>query len=87
MEHWGKMMAISVALTIVAGIVLVAHWTPKEHKVVWWGAGIGAIFGVVLMFVMEEPYLFPLNYAVGTFTGAVFEWVGRIVRRLRNGYW
>jgi hypothetical protein len=38
------------------------------------------------MFVIEEPYLFPLNYAVGTFTGAVFEWTGRIVRRIRDGY-
>jgi uncharacterized oligopeptide transporter (OPT) family protein len=79
-------MTVSIVLAIVAGIVLVTHWTPKKHKVVWWGAGIGAILGVVLMFVMEEAYLFPLDYAVGTFTGAVFEWIGRIVRRLRDGY-
>ena len=86
MGNWDKMMTVSVVLTIVAGFVLVGHWSPKEHKVVWWGAGIGATLGVALMFVIEEPYLFPLNYAVGTFTGAVFEWIGRIVRRLRDGY-
>jgi hypothetical protein len=86
MEYWGKMMAVSVVMAIAAGFVLIAHWTPEKHKVVWWGAGIGAILGVVLMFVMEEPYLLPLIYAVGTFTGAVFEWTGRIVRRIRDGY-
>ena len=86
MVYWGKMMAVSVVLAIAAGFVLITHWTPKKHTVVWCGAGIGAILGFVLMFVMEEPYLFPLIYAVGTFTGAVFEWISRIVRRIRDGY-
>jgi uncharacterized BrkB/YihY/UPF0761 family membrane protein len=86
MGNWNIEMTVAVVMAIVAGFVLIGHWTPKEHKVVWWGAGIGAVLGVVLMFVMEEPYLFPLNYAVGTFTGAVFEWIGRIVRRIRDGY-
>jgi Na+-driven multidrug efflux pump len=86
MEPWDKTMTVSVVLAIVAGFVLVGHWSPKEHKVVWWGAGIGTILGVVLMFVTGAPYLFPLNCAVGTFAGAVFEWIGRIIRRLRDGY-
>jgi len=86
MGNWNVEMTVAVVMAIVAGFVLIGHWTPKEHKVVWWGAGIGAVLGVVLMFVMEEPYLFPLIYAVGTFAGAVFEWTGRIVRRIRDGY-
>jgi hypothetical protein len=86
MEQWDQMRAVSVVLTLIAGLVLIGHWSPKQHKVVWWGAGIGTILGVALMFVIGEPYLFPLNYAVGTFTGAVFEWIGKIVRRLRDGY-
>ena len=86
MGNWNIEMTVAVVMAIVAGFVLIGHWTPKEHKVVWWGAGIGAVLGVVLMFVMEEPYLFPLNYAVGTFTGAFFEWIGRIIRRIRHGY-
>lgn len=86
MERWDETMAVSVVLAILAGFVLVGHWSPKQHKVVWWSAGIGVTLGVVLMFVIEEAYLFPLNFAVGTFTGAVFEWIGRIVRRLRDGY-
>ena len=86
MTHWNIEMSVSVVMTIVAGIVLICHWTPKKHKVVWLSAGIGAVLGGVLMFVIEEPYLFPLNYAVGTFTGAVFELIGRIIRRIRHGY-
>jgi lysylphosphatidylglycerol synthetase-like protein (DUF2156 family) len=86
MEHWDKTMAVSVALAIVAGIVLVAHWSPREHKVVWWAAGIGAILGVVLSLAIGDPFLLPLTYAAGTFTGAVLEGIGRVVRRIRDGY-
>jgi hypothetical protein len=84
MEYWDRTTAVSVVLAIVAGFVLIGHWSPKEHKVVWCGAGIGAVFGVVLSFVIGDPFLFPLNFAVGTFTGAVFEWISRIVRRIRS---
>ena len=53
MTHWNIEMSVSVVMTIVAGIVLICHWTPKQHKVVWWSAGIGAVLGGVLMFVIE----------------------------------
>ena len=78
------MRFVSVALALVAGAVLGAHWKVGEHKAVWGGAALGTIVGIVIFVVTGDPGLLALSYAVATFAGTVFEWSGRIARRLRN---
>ena len=78
------MTLVYVLLAIVAGAVLLGHWKVKEHKAVWGGAALGTIVGIVIFVVTGDPGLLALSYAVATFAGTVFEWSGRIARRLRN---
>lgn len=75
-------MAISTILAIIAGVLLILHW--KGQNAVWGGAALGAIVGLIIALIKGDWGLMTLSFAVGTFAGTVFEWIGRMTERSRR---
>lgn len=75
-------MALTTILAIIAGVLLLLHW--KGPNAVWGGATLGAIVGLIIALVTGDWGLMALSFAVGTFAGTVFEWIGRIANKLRQ---
>ena len=73
---------MTIVMTVVAIILLVLHW--KGPNAVWGGATLGVIVGLIIALVTGDWSLLALSFAVGTFAGTLFEWVGRLAERLRG---
>jgi len=73
---------MTIVMTAVAIILLVLHW--KGPNAVWGGATLGVIVGLIIALVAGDWGLLALSFAVGTFAGTLFEWVGRLAKRLRG---
>lgn len=74
---------MTTGMVVIAVILLVLHW--RGPNAVWGGATLGLIVGVIVALVTGHWYLIPRIFAVGTFAGTLFEWIGRLVRRKRGG--
>jgi hypothetical protein len=72
-------MEITTILAIIAGIILVLHW--KGPNAVWGGATLGAIVGLIVALVSDDWSMLALIFAIGTFVGAIFEWLGKLAKR------
>lgn len=68
-----------IVMVVIAGIFLVFHW--KGPNAVWGGATLGLIVGLIVALVTGDWGLLALVFAVGTFAGTLFEWVGRLTKR------
>ena len=73
---------MTIVMTVVAIILLVLHW--KGPNAVWGGATLGVIVGLIIALVAGDWSLLALSFAVGTFAGTLFEWAGRLAKRLRG---
>ena len=73
---------MTIVITVIAIILLALHW--KGPNAVWGGATLGVIVGLIIALVAGDWGLLALSFAVGTFAGALFEWVGRLAKRLRG---
>lgn len=69
-------------LTIIAFILLLLHW--KGRSAVWGMATLGIIVGFIIALVRHNWGLLALSFAIATFTGTFFEWVGRLSIHLKN---
>ena len=72
---------MEILLAIVAGVLLVFYW--HGPNAVWGGATLGIIVGFIVSLGTGDGNLFPLIFAIGTFVGVIFEWVGWYSRRLK----
>lgn len=70
---------MTIVMVVIAGILLVSHW--KGPNAVWGGATLGLIVGLIVALVTGDWGLLALVFAVGTFAGTIFEWVGRLAKR------
>lgn len=75
-------MALATILAIVAGVLLILHW--KGPNAVWGGAGLGVVVGLIIALVKGDWSLLALSFALGTFAGTFFEWIGKIVDKLHS---
>ena len=75
-------MEVRTILAIVAAVLLVLHW--KGPNAVWGGATLGVIVGLIVALIVGDWSLLALIFAIGTFAGTVFEWVGRLANRFRT---
>jgi len=73
---------MTIVMTVVAIILLALHW--KGPNAVWGGATVGVIVGLIIALVAGDWGVLPLSFAGGTLVGTLFEWVGRLTRRLRG---
>lgn len=71
-------MSIEIILTVVAGILLLLHWS--SPYIVWGGAIIGVVVGSVASPLAGDWEFFPWSFAVGTFIGVISEWIVRTSR-------
>ena len=71
---------MTTILAILAIVLLVLHW--KGPNAVWGGATLGVIVGLIVALVVGDWSLLALIFAIGTFAGTVFEWIGRLAKRL-----
>lgn len=74
---------MTTTLVVIAVVLLVLHW--GKPNAVWGGATLGLIVGVIVALVTRHWYLVPRIFAIGTFAGTIFEWIGRLYRRGRRG--
>jgi hypothetical protein len=72
---------MTTVLAVIAAILLVLHW--KGPNAVWGGATLGLIVGLVVALVKGDWGLLALIFAIGTFAGTIFEWIGRLATRKR----
>ncbi len=72
-------MEVSTILAIVAAVLLLLHW--RGPNAVWGGATLGVIVGLIVALVTGNWSLLALIFAIGTFAGTLFEWVGRLAKR------
>lgn len=66
-------------MAIVAGVLLILHW--KGPNAVWGGATLGVIIGIIVALVKSDWSMLALIFAIGTFAGTIFEWIGRLAKR------
>jgi hypothetical protein len=74
-------METTTILAIIAGILLILHW--KGPNAVWGGATLGAIVGLIVALVKSDWSMLAFIFAIGTFAGTLFEWIGRLAKRRR----
>ena len=70
-------------MPVVAIILLALHW--RGPNAVWGGAILGLIVGVIVALVTGHRYFVPRIFAIGTFAGTLFEWIGRLTSHGRRG--
>jgi hypothetical protein len=73
------MTPVITLITVVAVILLLLHW--KGTNAVWGGATLGVIVGLIVALVTVDWSQLALIFAIGTFAGILFEWVGRLAKR------
>ena len=73
---------MTIAMAVAAVILLGLHW--KGPNAVWGGAGLGVIVGLIVAIVKGDWSLLAVSFAVGTFCGVVFEWLGRLSDRIKR---
>lgn len=71
---------MTIVITVIAVILLVLHW--KGPNAVWGGATLGVIVGLIVALVVGDWGLLAQIFAIGTFAGTIFEWIGRLAKRL-----
>jgi hypothetical protein len=67
-------------MAIVAAVLLVLHW--KGPNAVWGGATLGIIAGVIVALVTKDWGWLATIFALATYAGTFFEWLGRLSKRL-----
>ncbi len=67
-------------ITILAIVLLALHW--KGPNAVWGGATLGVIVGLIVALVAGDWSLLALIFAIGTIAGTIFEWIGRLAKRM-----
>ncbi len=67
-------------ITILAIVLLALHW--KGPNAVWGGATLGVIVGFIVALVVGDWGLLALIFAIGTIAGTIFEWIGRLAKRM-----
>ncbi len=67
-------------ITILAIALLALHW--KGPNAVWGGATLGVIVGLIVALVVGDWSLLALIFAIGTIAGTIFEWIGRLAKRI-----
>ena len=76
-------MEVTTIMAIVAAVLLVLHW--KGPNAVWGGATLGLIVGVIMALVTKDWGWLATIFAIATYAGTFFEWLGRLSRRLKGG--
>lgn len=72
-----------IPTTILAIVLLALHW--KGPNAVWGGATLGVIVGLIVALVVGDWSLLALIFAIGTIAGTIFEWIGRLAKRMGPG--
>ena len=75
-------MTPPIIMAIVAGVLLLVFW--RGRNVVWGGATIGAVVGLILALVKENWSLLALSFAIATFVGLGAEGLGRLSDKLKR---
>ena len=75
-------MDIAHILAIIAGVLLILQW--NNRGAVWGGATLGTVIGFIVALVTGNWNLLALIFAIGTFTGTVFEWLGRLSQKYKG---
>ena len=73
-------MEVSAILAIIAAVLLVLHW--RGPNAVWGGAILGIIAGVIVALVTKDWGWLATIFAIATYAGTLFEWVGRLSKRM-----
>lgn len=73
-------MGVTTIITTVAMVLLVLHW--RGPNAVWGGATLGIIIGIIVALITKDWSRLLSFFAVGTFIGTFFEWIGRIASKL-----
>jgi len=64
----------------LAIILLFLHW--RGPNAVWGGATLGLIVGIIIAIISKDWNRLLFSFAIGTFIGTFFEWIGRIASKL-----
>jgi fucose permease len=72
-------METPIIMAIIAGVLLILHW--KGPNAVWGGATLGVIVGIIVALIKSDWSMLALIFAIGTFIGTLFEWIGRLAKR------
>ena len=72
-------MEIRIILAVVALVLLLLHI--KGPNAVWGGATLGMVIGLIVALINGDWSILALIFAIGTFAGTVFEWIGRASKR------
>ena len=72
-------MEIRIILAVVALVLLLLHI--KGPNAVWGGATLGMVIGLIVALINGDWSILALIFAIGTFAGTVFEWIGRPSKR------
>jgi hypothetical protein len=67
---------MTTVMTVIAVILLVLHW--KGPNAVWGGATLGVIVGLIVALVTGNWGWLARIFAVSTYAGTLFEWLGRL---------
>ena len=73
---------MTAVMVVIAIILLVLHW--KGPNAVWGGATLGLIVGLIVAIVTDDWGRLALIFAVATYAGTLFEWIGRLAKRLSS---
>ncbi|PIX31731.1 hypothetical protein COZ60_02950 [Candidatus Bathyarchaeota archaeon CG_4_8_14_3_um_filter_42_8] len=69
-------------MVVVAIILLVLHW--KGPNAVWGGATLGVIAGLIVALVTGDWGWLATIFAIATYAGTLFEWVGRLANYIKR---
>jgi hypothetical protein len=72
-------LGVTTIITAVAIAFLVLHW--RGPNAVWGGATLGTIVGIIVALVTKDWGRLLSFFALGTFIGTFFEWIGRIASK------
>ncbi len=75
-------METTTIMAIVAGVLLILHW--KGPNAVWGGAALGVVAGVIVALVTKDWAWLATIFAIATYAGTFFEWLGRLSQRLQK---
>ena len=75
-------METTTIMAIVAGVLLILHW--RGPNAVWGGATLGVVAGVIVALVTKDWAWLATIFAIATYAGTFFEWLGRLSQRLQK---
>ena len=73
---------MTTVMVVIAAVLLVLHW--KGPNAVWGGATLGIIVGLIVALITGDWGWLALIFAVTTYVGTLFEWIGRLAKRLSS---